>query len=329
MDNSFHQLGIRDLQRYFPVSGAESLSDDFFISDVHYIDAMQLLREPCRFDGYLGVFCMRGRLKVEINLKTYEIGEKSLVIIIPGTIGRVYSAPDPSLEDLHFVVVAMSRSFLSEIRMDFLRLYEESLVVLDNPVLVLTDEELGICGRYFNLVRSLVRSGSPGLQDAICQIVSSAFRYFGAIWQQRLNAPSPLRGQEGRHLPVPEETGAAGPETVPPVRSGGVSARSKMLFNSFLKLVAEHHSRERGMTFYAEKLCLTPKYLSKVVKEVSGKSGPDWIDSYVILEAKNMLKYSDMPIKEIVYRLHFPNASVFYKFFKSHTGQTPTDYRGK
>ena len=81
------------------------------------------------------------------------------------------------------------------------------------------------------------------------------------------------------------------------------------------------------MRYYAERLCLTPKYLSKVIKQVSGRSAPEWIDAFVVLEAKNMLRYSDMAIKEIVYTLHFPNQSVFYKFFKSHTGQTPSEYR--
>ena len=66
---------------------------------------------------------------------------------------------------------------------------------------------------------------------------------------------------------------------------------------------------------------------TKVVKNFSGKSAPEWIDAYVILEAKNLLKYSDLAIKEIVYRLNFPNQSVFYKFFKARTGMTPTEYR--
>ena len=99
------------------------------------------------------------------------------------------------------------------------------------------------------------------------------------------------------------------------------------IFERFIGLVSEYHTSERGMAFYADKMCLTPKYLSKLIKQASGRSAPDWIDSFVILEAKNMLNFSDMAIKEIVYKLHFPNQSVFYKFFKAHTGMTPTEYR--
>ena len=103
--------------------------------------------------------------------------------------------------------------------------------------------------------------------------------------------------------------------------------RSKRLFENFLNLVSRHHASERGMAFYAERLGLTPKYLSKLIKQVSGRSAPDWIDDFVIVEAKNLLKYSNDSIKEIVYKLHFSNASVFYKYFKAHTGMTPTEFR--
>ena len=67
--------------------------------------------------------------------------------------------------------------------------------------------------------------------------------------------------------------------------------------------------------------------LYRSFREASGRSAPDWIDAFVILEAKNLLKYSDKSIKEIVFALNFPNQSVFYKFFKAHTGLTPSQFR--
>ena len=100
-----------------------------------------------------------------------------------------------------------------------------------------------------------------------------------------------------------------------------------MVFDQFIKLVSQNYTVHRNVGFYADKLCLTPKYLSKLIRDTSGRSAPDWIDSYVVLEAKNLLKYSNATIKEIVYTLNFPNQSVFYKFFKARTGMTPTEYR--
>ena len=107
----------------------------------------------------------------------------------------------------------------------------------------------------------------------------------------------------------------------------GTSTRSRIILEDFLLLVRDHHTKERNLSFYADKLYLTPKYLSKLIKSVSGKSAHEWIDSFVILEAKNLLKYSDMSIKAIVYELNFPNQTTFYRFFKTKTGMTPSEYR--
>ena len=81
------------------------------------------------------------------------------------------------------------------------------------------------------------------------------------------------------------------------------------------------------MGFYARQLCITPKYLTTLIKRISGLSVSEWIDNYVIIEAKTLLKYSTMSIQEIAYCLNFPNQSFFGKYFRSHTGMTPSAYR--
>ena len=243
-------------------------------------------------------------MKAEINLKTYDIHDNSVIINLPGNISRIYSLDEDQVNKLHFVVVAVSSEFLSSSRMDYVRMFNESIAVLDNPCFEMSKEERAIFSKYFELVDALIGSRQKNTMQVLRGIVSSCLAYAGSIWQEKLLAAE-------RPRPRGEQT-----------------IRAKLVLEEFLKLVAEYHDRERGMAFYADKLCLTPKYLSKIIKNASGKSGPEWIDSFVILEAKNMLKYSDMPIKEIVYKLHFPNSSVFYKFFKSHTGMTPSEYRG-
>ena len=84
---------------------------------------------------------------------------------------------------------------------------------------------------------------------------------------------------------------------------------------------------ERSVKFYADQLCLTPKHLSGVVKEVSGKTVGEWIDELVILEAKALLNSSSMNIQEIADRLNFANQSFFGKYFKHYTGMSPKEYR--
>ena len=95
----------------------------------------------------------------------------------------------------------------------------------------------------------------------------------------------------------------------------------------FMELVQEHYREERLIGFYADKLCITPKYLSKLVKENTGRSAGEWIDSHVILEARAMLQSSDMTIQQIAASLNFPNQSFFGKYFKRATGLSPKQYR--
>ena len=107
------------------------------------------------------------------------------------------------------------------------------------------------------------------------------------------------------------------------------SARSRNdeYFNQFMSELTKHYMQERSVGFYAGQLHLTPKYLTTIIRKTSGRTAAEWIDDYVVLEAKNLLKYSTMSIQEIAYCLNFPNQSFFGKYFRSHTGMTPSAYR--
>ena len=165
----------------------------------------------------------------------------------------------------------------------------------------LREDDKTLADDYFTIAKKVISSGRDNKREVLSSLFAS-FSYFAiGIWTRKMA------------LHREEDT-----------RS---SARVNQVFERFIALVTEYHSSQRGVGFYADKLCLTPKYLSKLVKQASGRSAPDWIDSFVILEAKNMLKYSERTIKEVVFALHFPNQSVFYKFFKAHTGLTPSQYR--
>ena len=99
------------------------------------------------------------------------------------------------------------------------------------------------------------------------------------------------------------------------------------IFERFIHLVNLHCRTEHHLPFYAEKLFLSPHYVSQVVKKVSGLSAKDWIDRALITETKVMLKHTHMRAVQISYELNFPNPSFFSKFFKQHTGITPEEYR--
>lgn len=296
------ELNIRELRAIFPQSTInDTLSDDLFISEMHYISEMDIMKYPCRFRGYLAFFCIEGHFELEINLKRFSVRENSLFLYTPGNIVRVANISKEEKEMVHFIVVAISSDLMSSTRFDFNKLYDESLHLLENPSVVLSEQEKELCKSYLSLINEVSELKIPNTKESVSSLISSIFYLMGALWGNRVT------------------------EAIKKQDEGSI--RSKAIFESFLKLVRDYHTKERNLSFYAGKLFLTPKYLSKLIKTVSGKSAHEWIDSFVILEAKNLLKYSDMSIKSIVYELNFPNQTTFYRFFKTKTGMTPSEYR--
>lgn len=302
MSDYLQDIDIKLLKKILPEDRDVQLGDDLLIADVNPDESFHFLKYPCRFNGFLAIFCIRGTLKIDINLKSYEVRKYSLIFNVPGNIVRVTEVDEDHLHDLRFMVVALSPEFMSNIRLDFKRLFNESMRIMNNPILSLHGEDLYLSAGYLRLASSILASSVPNKRDVLSPLISSFIFVLGTVWQKQLDVAS-LNGGES------------------------ASSRLNLVYEKFLKLLTEYHNSERNVSFYAEKLCLTPKYLSKLIKQASGRSAPEWIDSFVILEAKNMLKYTDCPIKEIVFKLNFPNQSVFYKFFKSHTGFTPNEYR--
>lgn len=299
----YHEVNIRELKHLSQGSIVnDNLSDDLFVADMHYESKMDIIEYPCRFHGYMAFFCIKGEFEVEINLKKFTIRKDSMFIYTPGNIVRVTNIDPMEKESVHFVVVAISEDLMSSTRFDFSKLYNESLRLLESPCVVINENERELCRKYFDLIQEVSKMRMPNMRESVAALISSIFYLMGAMWTDRLTAAKKNGGDE-------------------------MSTRSKIVLEDFLLLVRDYHTKERSLSFYADKLYLTPKYLSKLIKSVSGKSAHEWIDSFVILEAKNLLKYSDMSIKSIVYDLNFPNQTTFYRFFKTKTGMTPSEYR--
>ena len=99
------------------------------------------------------------------------------------------------------------------------------------------------------------------------------------------------------------------------------------IFQRFISLVNNYSKTERNVSFYADKLCLTPRYLNTVIRQASQQTVMDWINQSIILEAKVLLKHSNRLVYQISDELNFPNPSFFSKFFKRMTGMTPQEYQ--
>ena len=308
MEDNLQTINLKQIRSLEPIVDEYGIGDDFILGEASGERVQQnetllkMLRYPIRFDGYILFFLKKGHLRADVNLNTYDIEEHSLLISVPGNIIRVADYREERVKDIELTFVLISREFMSGIRIDFLKVFQDSMKLLDNPCIHLDDFQIGIADDYFKLAREIISSPLSKKREIIGSLLTSLTYMSADILARRIDDARRM-GKEKN------------------------SARLNLVFEQFIALVNEYHNSERGMAFYAEKMCLTPKYLSKLIKQASGRSAPEWIDSFVILEAKNMLKYSGMTIKEIVYKLHFPNQSVFYKFFKAHTGMTPSEYR--
>ena len=101
------------------------------------------------------------------------------------------------------------------------------------------------------------------------------------------------------------------------------------IFNRFFMSVFRNCERERAVSYYANEQSLSPNYLSSVIKSHSDRNAMQWIETLTILKAKHSLRFTKLTIKEIAYKMHFPDQSVFGRYLKKHCGMSPSDYRNK
>ena len=298
-------VSIRTLKKELPETSQIGIGDDACLFNIKYNGIDDKFSKPIRLVGNVMVFCVKGSVHLSVNLNEYDVKEGCLVVLTDQDIVKVEKGSDDDIRDLHWVVIAMSQNFLTNFRVDFRKILSEGVALIETPVLHLDQNIRGYFEDYLKLIGKLANSELPMYKDAVRSLISSMVSIAAGQWIADINR---LRDEKV-------------------VKLNSRSEHKTLTFRQFIKLVSENYTQQRQVIFYADQLCMSPKYLSKLVKDVSGKSAPEWIDSYVLLEAKHLLKYSDMPIKEIVFRLNFSNQTVFYKYFKTHTGMTPTDYR--
>ena len=304
MENSFYNMEFRKFVELFAEPEQAKLGDDFCIVSVRYGEQkLEEFQSPARLDAYVVFFSFGGSVRISMNMKEFVLEKDQMAIFLPGYIGYIKDFDCSQKEDIHHVYVAVSRRYMSMMNLDLNRIITEGAIFFDKPTVNMSEEERRIIEHYLKLAYEVVHSSLFNRQECIGALVASIFFLAAGIYNRHLSQ----------------------------VRKNAVmrSSRADDIFSRFIHLLAEHHVRERNVSFYAERMGLSPKYFSKLIKMSSGRSAPDWIDSYVILEAKNLLKYSDMSIKEIVFRLNFSDQPTFTKFFKAHTGITPAQFRKK
>ncbi len=276
----------------------KEMHDVFYLSDdlvITSLDAQHnaTTEHPVSIDGFSVIIMMAGEAVVSIDMKNYAVRPNSIVFFNPGSIIRTVKCSSNAAA----FVLAFSKSFVNEIQIDLSTSLPVYMRFGKAPVLQVSQQDVAEIRQLFQLVKTMLRSDKERYRHEIIRSLFTTAFYLITEINQR---DDPGEQKQGR---------------------------CEVLFSEFMKLLEQYSKRERNVSFYAKQLNITPKYLSSAVKEVSGKTAARWIDESVILEAKALLKYSGMSIQEIAYHLNFSTQSFFGKYFKQHTGTSPSRYK--
>lgn len=260
---------------------------------------MQVFRFPCRIDAFIIGVGTEGETSVSFNLHEFRLKKDSMFIFTPKNILQVNSQQYFKAD-----VIAISPDFMRRINIDIKNMMPLFLKFVENPTLALTPEESrSMRGMIAQIERETRGPETHFSFDIVSGLIAATIYKVGDIMYHYL-AEHP-EGQNNSHN------------------------RAEEYFKQFTHLLGEHFREERSVGFYARQLCITPKYLTTLIKRISGQSVSEWIDNYVNLEAKTLLKYSTMSIQEIAYYLNFPNQSFFGSYFKRNTGMSPSQYKAQ
>ncbi len=249
-----------------------------------------ILGQPYRIkEGRIAVI-KQGYARVLINLIEETFQRDKLLLIVPNSILQIIEvSPDFDMQ-----MVAMDAEFLSIAGKD--NFFTHLSQLQKNLILSLTSHEYDLFKSYFALIWNILQEPTFRREATQYLLISILCNIEYLVKNSNQKEQSCQTHQEE-------------------------------IFQRFISLVNAYSKRERNVSFYADKLCLTPRYLNTIIRQTSQQTVMDWINQSIILEAKVLLKHSNLLVYQISDELNFPNPSFFSKFFKRMTGMTPHEYQ--
>ena len=257
-----------------------------------------IFKYPVRINAYVFVVCSSGLIDLTYNLYNMTLPPNSMFLYNPGTILQLNALKPSKLN-----VLVFTRKFIDELGIKFDNIPSLYNIVRDHQIFGISENVCCQLRSLMSMTANFVELNRFNTYHK--ELIDASFRTFIYRALYEMNA------QYGNST------------------TALLPARENTHFDRFMRLLEENYKHHHCIRFYSDKMNLTPKYLSLLIKKISGKLATEWIEEYVILEAKNLIKYSSMSIQEISYALNFGNQSFFGKYFKRHTGMSPKAYRFK
>lgn len=277
------------------VYGGSHIDDKIMLIDNLSLVPLPLV--PRRTNCVILGLCLKGKAQYTVDTKKYEVRPGDAIIVNDGQVMDNYMV-SPDLAGVGYFV---SVDFFNEVVKGVRDLSAIYLFSRTHPVFHLTEKESEAFQTYFHLIQEKVEQESHHFRTDVVRSLFTTLIYD--------LSESIYRLQQEQNIDVPHGT------------------RAEILFTNFLTLVEKHFREERRVSWYAEQLGISPKYLSEMVKQASRRTPNEWIDNYVVLELRLLLKNSSLTVKEISKKMKFPNQSFLGKYFKEHVGVSPRRYR--
>lgn len=269
----------------------KGLKRDIYV--VRTLSEIPSITLPAKLDSMIMAVCGNGEITAEIDLAHRRMGRNRVMVLRPGHIvDRLETS-----SDFKGFFVTVSAERLHQMLPSLQYVIPYSLLYNGNPMIEITPEEYDALSLIHDMFKRQMRDidrpfGTMAL-ESLCELL-----FYNTLGIYALRT-----------------------------RDIGHKSRREELLAQFIDVLEKHFKDERSVNFYADRLFVTPKHLSAVLKEVSGQTAGEWIDRRVILEAKLLLRTTGMNIQEISSALNFSNQSFFGKYFKHLTGISPRDYR--
>lgn len=252
--------------------------------------ASHFLSQPFMMDEIRVLVLQKGYVDVRINMIEHRVDAGSVVFVGRYVVTEITEVGD----DIQAFVLSMSDELLRLASWNVMPKAFDGR--LQNFVLPLTSQEMDYLDKLHLIIYNSLKEQASSSQ-VVLQLVGAIMTHISYLWEK-----SEITQERSK-------------------------SREQQLFTEFIRLVGQYAAERHSLDFYASHLCVTPRYMSTIVSNVSGKSAKHWIDEAMVNAIKVQLRYTDKQVAEIAYDMNFPNPSFFCKYFRRLTGMTPMDYR--
>lgn len=295
MDEIIKPIHMEMLQSH---CDAQSYIDDYIFLTERLENVFQA-QQNIKLNVFLMLYCCEGNIKLELNNTSRHLQSHDLMISLPNTIIRL-----TSISPTHKVkIFCFSNRFFRRITQTHKYTWKSICYIQEHPIKHFEENQKDVFHQYLKLIACKLKAPKNNFQKEILLHIATAF-FEEMIAQTTLKSIEIGNSRPNHPIKQPD-----------------------FIFKQFMEALAADNGKHRSLTYYANLFCYSPKYLSRIVKQISGKNALTLIHENAIEHIIPELKYSNKSIKEIAIDFEFPNVSFFAQYVKKYLGMTPTEYR--